>query len=135
MHLTAKPEGRKALRLSSHSLKPQMNNEEDKHLSYLGSVLDITQLLNENCLAEVTVGEKAICIGKYRDQLFAFAARCPHAGGKMCGGYIDVLGNVVCPVHRYKFSMRSGRNTSGEEFYLKTFPVEIHDEEVYVRIS
>jgi nitrite reductase/ring-hydroxylating ferredoxin subunit len=112
-----------------------MNNEEDKHLSHIGSLSEIHQLLNENGLAEIIIGEKIICIGKYRHQLFAFAARCPHAGGRMCAGYIDVLGNVVCPVHRYKFSMRSGRNTSGEEFYMKTFAVEVRQNEVYVKVS
>jgi 3-phenylpropionate/trans-cinnamate dioxygenase ferredoxin subunit len=108
--------------------------KEENNFTYIGTVSDINQLLNENGLAELNLGEKIICIGKYHDHLFAFAARCPHAGGRMCAGYIDVLGNVVCPVHRYKFSMRSGRNTSGEEFYLKTFPVELYNDKVYVKV-
>jgi nitrite reductase/ring-hydroxylating ferredoxin subunit len=85
-----------------------------------------------NGIAELTVNGKAICIAQQNEQLFAFAAKCPHASGKMADGYIDALGNVVCPLHRYKFSMETGRNTSGEGFYLKTYPVEQSEKGIFV---
>lgn len=87
---------------------------------------------NDNNIAVAEVKGKKICIGKYKEQLFAFAYKCPHAGGLLADGYIDALGNVVCPLHRYKFSMANGRNVSGEGYYLKQWPVEIRDEAVFV---
>ncbi len=84
-----------------------------------------------NHLAEVEVKGKKICIGVYNNNLFACTHKCPHAGGPMSQGYIDVLGNIVCPLHRYKFSLQTGRNTSGEGYYLKTFPIEIREDGVY----
>lgn len=86
-------------------------------------------------IAIVQVKNKKICIGRYNDNVFAFAYKCPHAGGIMADGYIDPLGNIVCPLHRYKFSMTSGRNTSGEGYYLKNWPVRIKEEEVYVGLE
>jgi 3-phenylpropionate/trans-cinnamate dioxygenase ferredoxin subunit len=50
-------------------------------------------------------------------------------------GYIDALGNVVCPLHRYKFDLKNGRNISGEGYYLKNWPVEIREDGVYVGIE
>jgi 3-phenylpropionate/trans-cinnamate dioxygenase ferredoxin subunit len=35
-------------------------------------------------------------------------------------------------VHRYKFSLQNGRNTSGEGYYLKTYPVEVRGEAIFV---
>lgn len=85
-----------------------------------------------NDIAVAEVNQKTICIARFKEGLFAFAYKCPHAGGILAGGYIDALGNVVCPLHRYKFSMANGRNTSGEGYYLKHWPVEIRGAGVYV---
>ena len=89
-------------------------------------------LFNENNLLETEVDGKQICIARNKGQLFGCAQKCPHAGGFMEEGYVDAAGNIVCPVHRYKFSLKNGRNTSGEGYYLKTFPIEIRPDGVFV---
>lgn len=88
-----------------------------------------------NKLAEVAADEKRICIGKHGNELFAFAAKCPHASGFFANGFIDALGNVVCPLHRYKFCMKNGRNVSGEGYYLKHWPVEVREDGVFVGLE
>ena len=90
------------------------------------------ELSFENDIAVATVNEKMICLGRYKDQLFAFAHKCPHAGALMQEGYIDAVGNVVCPSHRYKFNIQNGRNTSGEGYHLKHWPVEKREDGIYV---
>lgn len=89
----------------------------------------------DNQLVEVELEGKKYGIGRYQERLFAFASKCPHAGGKMTLGYIDALGNVVCPLHRYKFCMENGRNVSGEGYYLKHWPVEVREEGVYIGLE
>ena len=83
-------------------------------------------------LIELDVNEKNLCIVYFKDQLFACTARCPHAGGRLAEGYIDTMANIVCPLHRYKFSLQNGRNTSGEGYFLKMFPVEVRNEGVFI---
>ena len=92
-------------------------------------------LLQENGIAVVEVKEKKICVTKYHQLWHGFAYNCPHAGGLMANGYIDITGNIVCPLHRYKFSLKNGRNTSGEGFYMKTFPVEVREEGIFVGVE
>lgn len=86
----------------------------------------------DNNIAVTEVRGKKICIGKHNHVVFAFAYKCPHAGGFLADGYIDALGNVVCPLHRYKFNMENGCNTSGEGYFLKHWPVEIRETGVFV---
>ena len=86
----------------------------------------------DNNIAVAETGNKRICIGKFNESFFAFAYKCPHAGGVLAEGYIDALGNVVCPLHRYKYDMKNGRNTSGEGYYLKHWPVEIRENGIFV---
>ncbi|MBS1645691.1 MAG: Rieske (2Fe-2S) protein [Bacteroidetes bacterium] len=84
-------------------------------------------------LLEVELSGKLICILLREEQVFAFAARCPHAGGRLCEGRIDGKGNIVCPVHHYKFHPKTGRNTSGEGYQLKTFPTKLEAGRIFVQ--
>lgn len=88
---------------------------------------------NNMCIVEV--GGKKISLARYNNQVFAFAYKCPHAGGIMANGFLDATGNVVCPLHRYKFKLENGRNTTGEGYYLKTFKVEIRDDGLYIGLE
>ena len=86
-------------------------------------------------LAQMEAAGKKFCIAKQNNKLNACAHSCPHAGGIMAEGYLDPLGNIVCPVHRYKFSLQNGFNTTGEGYFLKTYPVEIREDGVYLGIE
>jgi nitrite reductase/ring-hydroxylating ferredoxin subunit len=85
-----------------------------------------------NQIAVGRAGDKKICVARYHGNLFAFAYTCPHASGLLADGYIDQLGNIVCPTHRYKFNIQNGRNTSGEGYYLRHWPLEIREEGIFV---
>lgn len=85
-----------------------------------------------NQIAVVDVNGKKCCIGRQQDRFFGFAYQCPHAGAPLNNAFIDPLGNVVCPLHRYKFNMKSGFNTSGEGYHLRTWPVEWLEDGVYI---
>jgi 3-phenylpropionate/trans-cinnamate dioxygenase ferredoxin subunit len=88
-----------------------------------------------NNIAEVTANERQICIARFSGKLFAFSNKCPHASGFLVNGYIDAIGNVVCPVHRYKFCLRNGRNVSGEGYYLKHWALEVRENGVFVAME
>jgi len=89
-----------------------------------------------NGMAEVVVNGKKICVARVVEgsetKLFACATACPHAGARMAKGTVDGLGNIVCPLHRYKFSLTNGRNVSGEGYHLKTWKVEWREDGVFI---
>jgi 3-phenylpropionate/trans-cinnamate dioxygenase ferredoxin subunit len=89
----------------------------------------------ENQLCEIRLKGKTICIARKEKEVFACAHKCPHAGGHLADGFVDALGNIVCPLHRYKFNLKNGRNTSGEGYYLKTYPVELREDGVYLGLE
>ncbi len=101
-----------------------------KWVKIADSVNGFNKQNNNMCIAEVE--GKKISLAWHNEKLFAFAHKCPHAGGIMADGFIDATGNVVCPLHRYKFNMQNGRNVTGEGYYLKTYPVEIKEDGVFV---
>lgn len=88
--------------------------------------------LNPEGLQECTVDGKTLCIARHGERLLACAHKCPHAGGHLVEGYVDGMGNIVCPLHRYKFNLETGRNVTGEGYFLKTYPVESRPDGIYV---
>ncbi|MFT3979271.1 MAG: Rieske 2Fe-2S domain-containing protein [Ferruginibacter sp.] len=91
--------------------------------------------IGPNGLAEIDVAGKKICISLQGEKLAACAAKCPHASGRMADGFTDALGNIVCPLHRYRFSLANGRNTSGEGYFLKIYPIEWRNDGIYAGIE
>jgi nitrite reductase/ring-hydroxylating ferredoxin subunit len=99
------------------------------------SVADIQW--SAGAITEVAVDGKTICVGKASDeQLFGFAANCPHAGAPMQDGYVDGSCRVVCPVHSMKFDLiRNGREANGDGYRLKTYPVEKRADGIYLGVE
>ncbi len=89
-------------------------------------------LFSSEGLATITVAGKSICFVNYKNELYGCTAKCPHAGGELAQGYIDALGHIVCPLHRYKFDIKNGRNISGEGYFLKTYPVQKREDGIYI---
>jgi nitrite reductase/ring-hydroxylating ferredoxin subunit len=78
------------------------------------------------------INNKQVCITRFDNQLYAFAYKCPHSGGILADGEIDRKGNIICPLHRYEFNIKNGFNSSGEGFYLSTYPVETRADGIYI---
>lgn len=95
------------------------------------SLLEITQRGERNCL-NLTVAGRELLIIHQASQLYACQAKCPHAGGLLLYGRLDEKAQIICPVHQYKFSLVNGRNSSGEGYHLKTFPIKETDDGVFV---
>lgn len=89
---------------------------------------------NEKGIALVEINGRKICITRYREQYYAFSAICPHASGRLDLGFIDVPGNIVCPVHHYRYNIRTGRDSQGDGNVLKTYPVELRSGKLWIRV-
>ena len=91
--------------------------------------------LNENQLTEIDIEGRKFCVAKTRVGLQACAAKCPHAGGEMALGKLDSKENIVCPVHGYIFNLRNGRDTAGEGYFLKIYPVKQAENGLFIGID
>lgn len=90
---------------------------------------------NDKNIAVTFIDDRKICIIKTFDGLKACTDRCPHAGGSLSEGYLDHHQNIVCPVHGYKFNLKTGRDAFNEGYFLKTFPVIVDDDGVFIQIQ
>ncbi len=77
---------------------------------------------------------RRICLVLRDNRIFAFQDSCPHSGGVLSQGSINYLGEVVCPIHGYCFSIKTGRESGERCRDLETFPVREDDTGFYVGI-
>ncbi len=66
-------------------------------------------------------------------QFHALLGRCPHANGPMGHGWIED-GEAVCPLHRWRFKLSSGRCTTDRNYSLHRFRCEVRDGKVWVEV-
>lgn len=85
-------------------------------------------------IKKVKAGGKTFCLVGYEGQIYALSAKCPHAGGDLTGGWCKD-GKLICPLHRYSFSLQTGKGSEGQNDYIESYPVEIRDAVIYVGIS
>ena len=79
-------------------------------------------------------GEK-ICVTRTDQGFFAVQDKCPHNGASLSKGFCSKQNEIVCPLHRYSFDLKSGKATSGSGFALKTYPIEIKSNGVFIGIK
>jgi nitrite reductase/ring-hydroxylating ferredoxin subunit len=79
-------------------------------------------------------GEK-ICLTRTEKGIFAVQDKCPHNGASLSKGFCTAQNEIVCPLHRYSYDLQSGKGTSGGGYALKTYPVNIREDGVYLGIK
>jgi nitrite reductase/ring-hydroxylating ferredoxin subunit len=83
-----------------------------------------------------TIAGKDICMVRTTESYFAVANKCPHNGFALSKGYCSEDHAIVCPLHRYRFDLKTGRSKSGASAsYVETYPVEVRADGVYVGIK
>ncbi len=63
----------------------------------------------------------------------ALSGRCPHANGPLGLGWI-AEGEVVCPLHQWRFRLADGRCTTVRGNSVHRFRCEVRGEEVWVEV-
>lgn len=79
-------------------------------------------------------GEK-ICLTRSAKGVFAVQDKCPHNGASLSKGFCTAANEIVCPLHRYSFDLQNGKATSGGGYALKTYPLSVKDDGVFLGIK
>lgn len=72
-----------------------------------------------------------MAIFKNNGKLYGVQNICPHEGGQLCKGWIEG-GEVVCPLHGYKFDLSTGACSTDPALKVKVFHLVAQGEQVIV---
>lgn len=59
---------------------------------------------------------------------------CPHVGGLLHAGQLED-GVVVCPIHQWKFNVKTGKCIWPGKCEIATYPVMVDEEHIFVDIN
>ena len=97
--------------------------------------ITLINCIQPNSLLVFEFKNEKICVTRNDFGYFAVQEKCPHNGASLSRGYCNLKNEIVCPLHRYSFDLKTGKSTSGSAFALKTYPVEIRKDGVYLGIQ
>ncbi len=99
-----------------------------------------TSDIPENGGACVLIENEQIAIYNFtrRGQWYATQNMCPHRqqmalSRGMIGSQADEP-KVACPFHKKTFSLQTGACLSGDDYQIKTYPIKVEDEKVWIKI-
>ena len=82
-----------------------------------------TTEVTEGTKKKIAVGNLEILLVNHQNSYYALANKCPHMGGSLYDGNLED-GNIVCPRHKSKFDVKTGKNLEGAKILLIRFPVK-----------
>ena len=80
-------------------------------------------------------GGKKMCIAHSAKGFYAVNDKCPHNGFSLSQGNCSEDNAIVCPLHRYRFDLETGRAKSGIASYVDTYKLEVRENGVYVGVE
>lgn len=93
---------------------------------------DMQKRLVDNRPQLLIVRGKRICLVKRENVLLAVQDSCTHSGQSLSKGNINYLGEIVCPLHGYVFSMKTGRECSQRSADLAVYPMRSDETGVFI---
>lgn len=82
-------------------------------------------------LYKLLIKGRAYCLVVQQDGVFVLSNRCPHAGADLSQGWCEG-GKLVCPFHRHKFDLHTGKGDSGQGNFVESYPLKNENGKWYV---
>ena len=80
------------------------------------------------------LGDLKVIIAKHNGVYQAFEHLCPHQRHPLKDSIMTAFGEVVCPLHEYRFSLKTGEEAHQKCKALKRYPLEIKAGGVYLSV-
>jgi nitrite reductase/ring-hydroxylating ferredoxin subunit len=107
-------------------------NDAIKWYKVFDSEEEAQKAIPMNKAVTVLINNQKLCLAKNTSGFFATEDACPHLGAALSKGNCNNFGEIVCPWHSYRFNLKTGHETTGKGMGVKTFPVEIRENGLYI---
>ena len=86
-------------------------------------------------IKKVKVGDRSIGLIRMEEQVYAFSSSCPHRGASLIEGSVNGIGELICPLHQYRFQLKTGKVMAGSCSDLEVFPCELSESGLKITVS
>jgi nitrite reductase/ring-hydroxylating ferredoxin subunit len=96
---------------------------------------EVFELLPDKRIKKIILGNKVLAILRNGEDFFAFDAQCPHRGASLLQANINGLGEIICPLHQYRFDLKTGQVRSGYCPDLPVFQVRLSEKGMFIKLA
>lgn len=89
------------------------------------------ELIKEQDVRQIFVDGHYYFIGRFQNKFYVGNDRCPHRGAPLSNGKINFLGEIVCPLHAYRFQLKDGCNNENSCPDVKMYTTICDDDGVF----
>ena len=92
----------------------------------------LEERLPENSVKLLRVGSKRLCLARTSDGIFAIDDGCTHSKASLSQGFLTQFGEVVRPLHNYRFNLRTGDCSESGCPAVRTYPIKQEEGKVFI---
>lgn len=101
----------------------------------VGSSQDqVISLFPERVIKRVALGEKILGVMRVGMEFYAFENSCPHRGASLLQANINGQGEIICPLHQYRFDLKTGQVKAGYCRDLEVFPAILTEDGLKITV-
>ncbi|MEQ8926543.1 MAG: Rieske 2Fe-2S domain-containing protein [Fulvivirga sp.] len=90
--------------------------------------------MNHNEPVKITIRDTVLCGVRLEDKIYVTSNKCPHSGASLNEGSVNNFGEIICPLHSYRFNLLDGREANSNCSDLEIYPVRIKEDGVYLAL-
>lgn len=95
---------------------------------------DLKDAFREKSIRTLRLADTRFCIAQIGNSFFAFEALCPHQKHSLVESSINGFEEIICPLHFYRFNLKTGQEASRLCHDLTTYKIEETADGVFVHL-
>lgn len=105
-----------------------------KTIKVFSNTTQLEKAFEKKSIRTLRIGDRKVCLAKVKSEYFAFEALCPHQKHNLADSTINAFNEVICPLHFYRFNLKTGSEANRLCRDLSTFPTELNDEGFFIKL-
>ncbi|SDJ96163.1 Ferredoxin subunit of nitrite reductase or a ring-hydroxylating dioxygenase [Catalinimonas alkaloidigena] len=89
-------------------------------------------ILPINTLRRLNAAGRKVCLAHTADGFYAVDDACPHQRASLSEGHLNGYNEVICPLHGYRYDLKSGQECRQKSDDAVTHRLEWRDDGLYL---
>lgn len=85
-----------------------------------------------NTLKKLRTKTQSFCLAHTPEGFFATNDACPHMGASLSEGRINYLNELICPLHGYRYQLKTGQECNKRTADVQTYEVELNEDGLFI---
>ena len=96
---------------------------------------ELDRALKEHAIRRLRIGDKVFCLVKNQSEYHLIDGLCSHQKQSLHKGKLNAFGEIICPLHHYRFNLKTGREANQLCTDLGVYPLSVKERGVFAELG